>query len=104
MDATLPQDDTWTVAGRRFRSRLIVGTGRYKDLEETGAAIDGVRRGDRHRGGAAGESVGSQGADAAGLRRSEEIHLSAEHRRLPHRAARRCARCGWRARRAAGTW
>ena len=39
MDGTLPQDDTWTVAGRRFRSRLIVGTGRYKDLEETGAAI-----------------------------------------------------------------
>jgi thiazole synthase len=31
--------DTWTVAGRTFRSRLIVGTGRYKDLEETGAAI-----------------------------------------------------------------
>ncbi len=31
--------DTWTVAGRQFRSRLIVGTGRYRDLEETGAAI-----------------------------------------------------------------
>jgi len=34
------QDDSWTVAGRRFRSRLIVGTGRYKDLEETAAAIE----------------------------------------------------------------
>jgi thiazole synthase len=33
-------DDTWTVAGRRFRSRLIVGTGKYKDLEETAAAIE----------------------------------------------------------------
>jgi thiazole synthase len=32
-------EDTWTVAGRTFRSRLIVGTGRYKDLEETGRAI-----------------------------------------------------------------
>ena len=32
-------EDTWDVAGRRFRSRLIVGTGRYKDLEETGRAI-----------------------------------------------------------------
>src|SRR5271167_2915507 len=31
-------EDTWTVAGRTFRSRLIVGTGRYKDLEETAAA------------------------------------------------------------------
>ena len=40
MDGSLPaHDDTWTVAGRRFHSRLIVGTGRYKDLEETGAAI-----------------------------------------------------------------
>src|SRR3954468_19548366 len=33
-------DDTWEVAALRFRSRLIVGTGRYKDLEETGRAID----------------------------------------------------------------
>jgi thiazole synthase len=40
MDGSLPADDTWTVAGRTFRSRLIVGTGRYKDLEETGRAIE----------------------------------------------------------------
>src|SRR3954465_12754224 len=41
MDGSLPQqDDTWTVAGRQFRSRLIVGTGRYKDLEETAAATE----------------------------------------------------------------
>jgi thiazole synthase len=33
-------DDGWEVAGRRFRSRLIVGTGKYKDLEETAAAIE----------------------------------------------------------------
>ena len=32
--------DTWTVAGRSFRSRLIVGTGKYKSLEETAAAIE----------------------------------------------------------------
>jgi len=39
---TPPQidDDSWTVAGRRFRSRLVVGTGKYKDLEETAAAIE----------------------------------------------------------------
>ena len=30
--------DEWSVAGRRLRSRLIVGTGKYKDLEETAAA------------------------------------------------------------------
>ncbi len=33
-------DDVWTVAGRSFRSRLIVGTGKYKSLEETAAAIE----------------------------------------------------------------
>ena len=37
---TLPDDDGWSVAGRRFRSRLIVGTGKYKSLEETAAAIE----------------------------------------------------------------
>ena len=33
-------EDSWTVAGRRFRSRLVVGTGKYRDLEETAAAIE----------------------------------------------------------------
>ena len=32
--------DTWTVAGRALESRLIVGTGKYRDLEETAAAIE----------------------------------------------------------------
>jgi len=32
-------DDSWEVAGRRFKSRLIVGTGRYKTLEQTGESI-----------------------------------------------------------------
>ncbi|MCC7283584.1 MAG: sulfur carrier protein ThiS [Acetobacteraceae bacterium] len=34
-----PGEDAWTVAGRTFRSRLIVGTGKYKDFAETAAAI-----------------------------------------------------------------
>jgi thiazole synthase len=33
-------DDTFQVAGQRFRSRLLVGTGKYKDFEETARAID----------------------------------------------------------------
>ncbi len=33
-------DDTFEVAGRRYRSRLIVGTGKYKDFEETARAIE----------------------------------------------------------------
>jgi thiazole synthase len=33
-------DDGWTVAGRRFRSRLIVGTGKYKSFAENAAAVE----------------------------------------------------------------
>ncbi len=32
--------DSWTVAGRTFSSRLIVGTGKYKSLEENAAAVE----------------------------------------------------------------
>jgi len=31
--------DPWTVAGRRFHSRLIVGTGKYKDFAQNAAAV-----------------------------------------------------------------
>ena len=40
MDGFVGTDDSWTVAGRTFSSRLVVGTGKYKSLEETGAAIE----------------------------------------------------------------
>lgn len=33
-------EDTFQVAGRKFSSRLIVGTGKYRDFEETAAAIE----------------------------------------------------------------
>tara|TARA_B100000029_G_C17574660_1_gene957774 strand:+ start:1206 stop:2057 length:852 start_codon:yes stop_codon:yes gene_type:complete len=33
-------DDSFEVAGVRYQSRLLVGTGKYKDLEETGRAIE----------------------------------------------------------------
>ncbi|MGE4063967.1 MAG: bifunctional sulfur carrier protein/thiazole synthase protein [Rhodospirillaceae bacterium] len=33
-------EDSFVVAGRRFTSRLLVGTGKYKDFEETARAID----------------------------------------------------------------
>ena len=32
-------DDSWSVAGRTFHSRLIVGTGKYKDFEQNAAAL-----------------------------------------------------------------
>jgi thiazole synthase len=33
-------DDPLVIAGRAYRSRLLVGTGKYKDFDETRAAID----------------------------------------------------------------
>ncbi len=33
-------EDTWTVAGRTMRSRLIIGTGKYKDYEENRRAAE----------------------------------------------------------------
>lgn len=36
---TLQNDAPFTIAGRNFSSRLLVGTGKYKDFDETGAAI-----------------------------------------------------------------
>lgn len=32
--------DTWQIAGRTFTSRLLVGTGKYKDMAQTKAAIE----------------------------------------------------------------
>ena len=33
------EDDALAIAGRRYRSRLLVGTGKYEDLTQTGEAI-----------------------------------------------------------------
>jgi thiazole synthase len=37
---TLAQDDPLVIAGRAYRSRLLVGTGKYKDFAATRRAID----------------------------------------------------------------
>jgi thiazole synthase len=34
------RSDSWTVAGRTYSSRLIVGTGKYKNFEENAAAVE----------------------------------------------------------------
>jgi thiazole synthase len=36
----MTKDQGFIVAGQRFRSRLIVGTGKYKDFEETARAVE----------------------------------------------------------------
>ena len=38
-DVASVTDDSWTVAGRTFRSRLIVGTGKYQDYAQNAAAV-----------------------------------------------------------------
>ncbi len=40
MPIDMPLNDPLVVAGRHFTSRLMIGTGKYKDLEETGRAIE----------------------------------------------------------------
>ena len=35
-----PQNDFFQIAGKKFKSRLLVGTGKYKDFQETAAAIE----------------------------------------------------------------
>ena len=69
----------------RFRSRLIVGTGKYKDFAQNAAAVEAsgaeivtvaVRR----------VNISDpEPADADRLHRSEDDHLPAQHRRLLHR-------------------
>jgi thiazole synthase len=39
-DGPAAAGDSWSVAGRTFRSRLIVGTGKYKDFAENAAALE----------------------------------------------------------------
>ncbi|MGV3554547.1 MAG: thiazole synthase [Croceibacterium sp.] len=40
MQTSNAASDTWSVAGHTFRSRLIVGTGKYKDFAQNAAAFE----------------------------------------------------------------
>ena len=40
MSKTAPQQDALEIAGRKFSSRLIIGTGKYKDYAENAAAAE----------------------------------------------------------------
>ncbi|MBK5967716.1 MULTISPECIES: thiazole synthase [Thiorhodovibrio] len=40
MTVSTKDSDTLTIAGRTYQSRLLVGTGKYRDLDETTRAID----------------------------------------------------------------
>ena len=71
--------------GQDLSSRLIIGTGKYKTYADNAAALEAsgaeivtvaVRRVNL---------TDPEPAPAGGFHRSEEIHLSAQHRRLLHR-------------------
>jgi thiazole synthase len=40
LDAAVASSDRWTVAGRTFTSRLIVGTGKYKSFSQNAQAVE----------------------------------------------------------------
>ena len=40
MNAPLPVNDPLVIGGRAYNSRLLIGTGKYKDFDETRRAID----------------------------------------------------------------
>ena len=40
MKVTVPREDLFELAGVRYRSRLLVGTGKYADFEQTRIAIE----------------------------------------------------------------
>ena len=40
VDPALPKDSAFTVAGKTYRSRLIIGTGKYKSYAENAAALE----------------------------------------------------------------
>ena len=40
MNTTTPTDDGFVIAGKTYRSRLLTGTGKFKDLEETRLATE----------------------------------------------------------------
>ena len=80
--------DALVIAGRSFGSRLIVGTGKYKDVEETERAIDAsgaeivtvaLRRVDLN---GPLERLADDAAD------EEEVDAPAQHRGLLHRGRR----------------
>ncbi len=42
-------NDALIIAGKSYSSRLLVGTGKYRDFAQTRAAVEASRRADRHR-------------------------------------------------------
>ncbi len=99
----LREDKPFIVAGRTFKSRLIVGTGKYKDYALNAAALE-----------ASGAEIVTVAVRRVNLTDPSQPMLVdfidpkkvtyLPTRQAVSRARRRYAPCAWRARRAAGAW
>jgi thiazole synthase ThiGH ThiG subunit len=87
--------DSWEVAGHRFTSRLIVGTGKYKDFAQNAAAVE-----------ASGAQIVTVAVRRVNISDPGQPVLMDYIDPLPGASPpkMRSAPCGWRARRAAGSW
>ena len=96
-------DDTLTIAGRAFTSRLIIGTGKYADYAENAAAAE-----------AAGAEIVTVAVRRVNLTDPNAPMLAdfidpqkftyLPNTRVVLLAKMRCGHCDWRARQAAGRW
>ena len=95
--------DGFTIAGQSFSSRLIVGTGKYKDFEETAHALE-----------ASGAEIVTVAVRRVNVTNPNEPMLvdfvdpkntpTCPTRRVVLPAMMPCARCAWPARQAVGIW
>ena len=99
-----PRTTPGRVAGRTFTSRLIVGTGKYKDYAQNAAAAE-----------ASGAEIVTVALRRVNLSdpsqqmlvdyvKPDRFTYLPEHRRLLHRRGGGAHCCAWPARPAAGTW
>jgi hypothetical protein len=82
--ATPVLDKPFVVAGRELKSRLIIGTGKYKSYAENAAALEASGAEMVHGGAQARERDGARRAAPGRFHRPEEIRLPTEHGRLLH--------------------
>ena len=77
--------DALVIAGKTYASRLLVGTGKYRDFAETRAAVEACGARDRHRRHPPHQHRPErERAEPARGAAAVEVHLAAEHRRLLH--------------------
>lgn len=98
-----PENDPFVIDGNSYRSRLIVGTGKYKDFEETKLAIE-----------ASGAEIVTVAVRRVNVSNPNEPMLvdyvdpkntlTCRIRRDVLQPRTLCARYGWHAKRVAGIW